>query len=86
MDPSHASKQITLIVGHLFLANANATINYRSGVMDVSVMNMRVRPNIFKASLQPVFEDESNYFFVDVIDEIIEKALPAVLSNDPLGT
>jgi len=47
---------------------------------------MRVRSNIFKASLQPVFEDESNYFFVDVIDEIIEKALPAVLSNDPLGT
>ena len=84
MDPSHASKQIPLILGRPFLATANATINCRSGVMDVSVMNMRVRLNIFKASAQPVFEDESECFFVDVIDEIIEEALPAILSNDPL--
>ena len=85
MDPSHASKQIPLILGRPFLATANATINCRTGVMDVSVMNMRVRLNIFKASTQPVFEDESECFFVDVIDEIIEEALPAILSNNPLG-
>jgi len=40
--------------------------------MDVSVMNMRVRLNIFKASSQPMFKDASEYFFVDVIDEMIE--------------
>jgi len=33
-----------------------------------------------------VFEDESKCFFVDVIDEMIEEALPAILSSDPLGT
>jgi len=49
-NPSHAFKQIPLILGRPFLATANATINYRSGVMDVSVMNTRVRLNIFKAS------------------------------------
>jgi len=59
MDPSHASKQITLTLGYPFLAIANTTINYRSGLMVVSFMNMRVRLNIFKASAQPVFEDES---------------------------
>jgi len=86
IDPSHASKQIPLILRHPFLATANATINYRSGVMDVSVMNIRVRLNIFKASAQPMFEDESECFFVDVIDEMIKEALPAILTSDPLGT
>ena len=85
MDRSHASKQIPLILGCPFLTTANATINCRSGVMDVSVMNMRVRLNIFKASTQPVLEDESECFLVDMIDGMIEEALPAILSIDPLG-
>ena len=55
-------------------------------MMDVSVMNIRVRLNIFKASAQPMFEDESECFFVDVIDEMIKEALPAILISDPLGT
>ena len=86
IDPSHASQQIPPILGRPFLATANATINCRSGVMDVSVMNMRVRCNIFKVSVQPVFEDESECFFVDVIDEMNEEALPAILTSYPLGT
>jgi len=85
MDPSQVSKKILLILGHPFLATANATINCRSGVMDVSVMNMRVRLNISKACSQRVLEDESECFFIDVIDEMIEEALPAILCNDPLG-
>ena len=35
---------------------------------------------------QPVLEDESEYFFINVTDEMIEEALPAILCNDPLGT
>jgi len=65
---------------------ANATINYRSGVMDALIINIRARLNIFKASSQPVFEDESECFFIHVIDKIIKEALPTILSNDPLGT
>jgi len=53
--------------------------------MDVSIMSIGVRLNIFKASSQPVFEDESECFFIDVIDEMIEEALLTILSNDPLG-
>jgi len=34
--------------------------------MYVLVMNMRVRLNIFKASSKPVFEDDSECFFVNV--------------------
>ena len=59
MDPSHASKQIPLILGRPFLSTANATVNCRLGAMDVSVMNMTVRLNILKASIQPMFEYES---------------------------
>ena len=86
MNPSHDYKQIPLILQCPFLPTPNATINCRTGVIDVSVMNMRVRLNIFKASAQPVFEDESECFFVDVIDKMIEEALPAIMSNDSLGT
>jgi len=86
MDPKHASKQIPLILGRLFLATAIATINYRSGVIDVSVLNMRVRLNIFKASSQPMFEDEHEFFFVDVIDEMIKEALLAIMISDPFVT
>ena len=70
MDPRHASKQISIILGRPFIAIANATINCKLGVLDVSVMNMRVRLNIFKVSSRPVFEDESKCFFVDMIDEM----------------
>jgi len=47
--------------------------------MDVLVMNMRVRLNIFK----PVLEDERECFFIGVIDEIVKEALPAILNKDP---
>jgi len=45
-------------------------------VIDVSVMNMKFRLNIFKVSSQPVFEDEFDYFFVNVIDEMMIEVLP----------
>jgi len=85
VNATYASKQIPLILGCPFLARAKATINCRSGVIDVSIMNMRVMLNIFKASSQPVFEDEFECFFVDVIDEMIEEALPTIPSSGPLG-
>ena len=59
MDPSHASN----------LAIGNATINHRLRVVDVLVINVRVRLSIFKASSQPIVEDAAKCFFVDVIDE-----------------
>ena len=43
--------------------------------MDIPVMNMGFKLNIFKAFAQPVFEDQSECFFVDVIDKMIKEAL-----------
>ena len=86
MGLSHAFEQIPLIIGCLVLVTTNAIISCRSAVMDVLVMNMRVRLNIFKPSAQPMFEDESECFFVNIIDGMIEEALPAILNSDPLGT
>ena len=60
MDLSHASKQIPVILGCAFLATGNATINYMSRVMDVTVMNMRIRLNIFKASSHPCLKMNLN--------------------------
>ena len=64
VEPIHVSKYIPIILGCPFLATTNATINYIYGLMDVSVINMRVKLNIFKASSQPTLEDESKCFFV----------------------
>ena len=86
MEPSHTSKHILIILGCPFLATTDATINSMLGVMDISVMNMRVRVNIFNASSQPVLKDESECFFITVINEIIQEALPTILNKDPFVT
>jgi len=67
-----------------FLATANASFNSRSRVIDVSAINMRARVNILTAFSQPVFEDEFDCFFIDVVDEIIEDALPTILNTHHL--
>lgn len=50
--------------------------------MDVSFGNMKVRLNVFNASNQPPKEDEC--FFMDVVDELVEDALPYILAEDSL--
>ncbi|KAI5681062.1 hypothetical protein M9H77_02289 [Catharanthus roseus] len=60
MKPGRSSQNhIPIILGPPFLDTADATISCKTGVMDVSVMNMRVRLNIFKTSSQPSIEDNS---------------------------
>jgi len=65
---------MSVILGCSLLITTNYTIKYGLELMDISVMNMRVRLNSFKASSQPVFEDE-----------MIEEVLPTILTKDPLG-
>jgi len=57
--------QIPIILGHPFLATANACINYRSGVMDISFENKKVKLNIFNASQGPSREEDC--FVIDLI-------------------
>jgi hypothetical protein len=45
----HPERLILVILGHPFLATANACINYQTGVMEISFGNIKVRLNIFNA-------------------------------------
>lgn len=74
-------KQTPVILSRPFFATANATINCRTRVMDVSFGNMKVRLNAFKASHQ--HPEKDNCFAIDVIDELAEEALPYILTEDP---
>ncbi|XP_059650646.1 uncharacterized protein LOC132296462 [Cornus florida] len=75
-------RHIPVILGRPFLAAANASINCRTGVMDVSFGNMKVRLNIFNASQYPL--DNNDCFLVDAIDECVEEMTPFALTKDPL--
>ncbi|XP_043687635.1 uncharacterized protein LOC122638850 [Telopea speciosissima] len=79
---STSAKLPPIILGRPFLATANACINCRSGAMDISFGNKKLRLNIFNASLGPYREDE--YFALDMIDEAVSQYTSQILTNDPL--
>ncbi|XP_043725725.1 uncharacterized protein LOC122672296 [Telopea speciosissima] len=79
---STSAKLLPIILGRPFLATANACINCRSGAMDISFGNKKLRLNIFNASLGPYREDEC--FALDMIDEAVSQYTPQILTNDPL--
>ncbi|XP_059639796.1 uncharacterized protein LOC132282202 [Cornus florida] len=84
-EPVHdPKKHIPVILGRPFLATANASINCRTGVMDIAFGNMQVKLHIFHATQHPSNEDDC--FLVDVIDEVVEESLPFILIKDPLET
>ncbi|XP_059664045.1 uncharacterized protein LOC132309786 [Cornus florida] len=79
---SEPRRHTHVILGRPFLTIANASINYRTDVMDVSFGNMKVHLNIFNASNCPL--DDKDCFLVDSIDECVEEMVPFVLTKDPL--
>jgi hypothetical protein len=79
---SHPERLIPVILGRPFLATSNACINCRTGVMEISFGNMKVRLNIFNAFQHA--PDQNERFFVDSIEEYVEDSLPSLLANDPL--
>jgi hypothetical protein len=78
----HPEKLIPVILGRPFLATANTCINCRTGVMEISFGNMKVRLNIFNAFQHA--PDQNECFFVDHIEEYVEDSLPGLLTEDPL--
>ena len=78
--------QTLVVLGRPFLATANANINCRTGVTDVSFGNMKVRLNAFRASHQ--VPDKDNCSTVDVVDELVvttlqpENTLPVLIAYD----
>ncbi|XXG55304.1 hypothetical protein AAC387_Pa03g3002 [Persea americana] len=69
----NSRKHTPVILGRPFLATANANINCRTRVMDVSFWNMKVWLHAFRASHRPLDQDEC--FAVDVVDELVEHDL-----------
>jgi hypothetical protein len=78
----HPERLIPVILGRPFLATANACINCRTGVMEISFGNMKVRLNIFNAFQHA--PDQNECFFVDHIEEYVEDSLPGFMADDPL--
>ncbi|XP_059624086.1 uncharacterized protein LOC132267055 [Cornus florida] len=74
----NSTNYIPIILGRPFLATANATINCRFDIMDISFGNMMVKLNVFNTSQHPI--DEGECFMVNVLDELVEEAIP---SEDP---
>jgi hypothetical protein len=78
----HPERLIPVILGHPFLATANACINCQTGVMEISFGNIKVRLNIFTTFQHAPNQNEC--FFVDNIEEYVEESLPSLLTKDPL--
>ncbi|XP_062152081.1 uncharacterized protein LOC133860508 [Alnus glutinosa] len=74
-DPA---RLIPVILGLHFLATANACINCKTGEMDITFGNMKVKLNIFKAFHNS--SDTNECFLLDMIED----TLPHLLIKDPL--
>ena len=74
-------RQTPIILGRPFLATANACINCRTGAMDVSFGNRKMRLNIFHAAMGPAGDEAS--FEVDFIQDLVEAEHVWLLSDPP---
>ncbi|KAH9679686.1 hypothetical protein KPL71_026227 [Citrus sinensis] len=68
-------KQILVILGRPFLANTNALINCRNGLMNLSFGNMTLELNVFNMCKQPHHQedDDNENEEIDLIEPIIEE-------------
>ena len=67
-------KPIPVILGRPFLATANALINCRNGIMNLSFGNMTLELNVFNMCKQPYEEDSENET-MELIEPILEEHL-----------
>ena len=70
MEPSQELNQNPIILGRPFLATANANINCKTGAMDISFGNQKVRINVFNTPKYT--QEEEDCFVINQIDEIVE--------------
>ncbi|KAI3770488.1 hypothetical protein L6452_01622 [Arctium lappa] len=73
-------KSPTMILGRPFLATSNATINCRSGVMDITFGNRKLCMNIFAPSSFPPTETEC--YSIDFADECTQEYTSSILQED----
>ena len=81
MELNGDPRQVPIILGRPILATTNACINCRTGVMDVSFGNKKLRLNIFDASQGP---STDSCFTINTLEDTTEEATPIILAQDPL--
>ena len=83
MEPSQNLHHSPIILGRPFLATANANINCKSGLMDISFGDQKVTLNVFRTS--KTLREEEDCYTIDMIDGLTEDSLvnnEAVEYND----
>ncbi|CAN6482084.1 unnamed protein product [Victoria cruziana] len=88
MEGVDAEHQTPIILGRPFLATANACINCRTGVLEISFAGQRFRMNIFQAAMGPAGDRCISFTEADVddADEAVHEHVMAVFasrSSDP---
>jgi hypothetical protein len=78
-QPVETCNPIPVILGHPFLATANALINCRNGLMKLSCRNMTLKMNIFNICKQP--GDDNDLQEVDLIEELVYDQFESTLSK-----
>ena len=81
MEGADSLRQTPIILGRPFLATANVCINCRTGAMDVSFGNRKMRLNIFCATMG--LADEEASFEDDVVQDLVEAEYAWLLSDPP---
>ena len=74
-DPSaKGTNSVPIILGRLFLATSNASINWRNGIMQLSFGNMTMELNVFYlCKKQFHLGEEERPKEVSMIDNLVEK-------------
>ena len=65
--------QVPIILGRSFLATANALINCRNGLMQLTFGNMTLELNIFHLCKKPYVEEEDDHEEVCLLDSLVEE-------------
>ena len=73
-------KPIPVILGRPFLATANALINCRNGIMNLSFGNMTLELNVFNMCKQP-YDEDNEIENLELTESIVEEHNMGSLSN-----
>ncbi|CAN6484019.1 unnamed protein product [Victoria cruziana] len=79
MEGVDAEHQTPIILGRPFLATANAVINCRTGVLEISFADQRFRMNIFQAAMGPAGDRCISFAEADS-DDVDEAAHEQIMS------
>nr|XP_043639415.1 uncharacterized protein LOC122610495 [Erigeron canadensis] len=79
IEPSYRDIQPTIILGRPFLATISARIDCRTGAMDISFGNKKLRINIFNSLSASITND---CYVIDAINEQVQKPATRMLKDD----